>query len=102
MDESIRRCHDHCFRAFKDLYTALTRETEHQKELSPEDVGDLFGRFNVWAGNIGAGQRGQASLDFRLREATSIKQHVVGTLQYLLESLENGECDRSCQGQLTL
>ncbi|KAL9632427.1 MAG: hypothetical protein Q9204_003801 [Flavoplaca sp. TL-2023a] len=89
MDDSIRRCHKQCFRAFKDLCTLLTRETEHQKELSPEDVGDLFARFNVWAGNIGAGQRGQASLDFRLREATSIKEHIVGTLQYLLESLED-------------
>ncbi|KAL8882066.1 MAG: hypothetical protein Q9198_000866 [Flavoplaca austrocitrina] len=90
MDDSIRRCHDHCFRAFKDLCTLLTRETKHQEEISPELVGDLFGRFNVWAGNIGAGQRGQASLDFRLREATSIKEHVVGTLQNLLESLEDG------------
>ena len=92
MDDSIRCCHDHCFRAFETLCTVLTRETEHQKELSLEDVRDLFGRFNVWAGNIGAGQRGQASLDFRLREATSIREHVVGTLQYLLESLEDGEC----------
>ncbi|KAL8996044.1 MAG: hypothetical protein Q9169_004356 [Polycauliona sp. 2 TL-2023] len=90
MDDSIRHCSEQCVRGFKSLCTALTNQTEQsQEELLPEVVNDLFGRFNVWAGNIGAGQRGQASLDYRLREASSIKDHVCGTLRSLLESIED-------------
>lgn len=92
MDDSIRHHHDQCFRGFNALCSVLGREAEYHKELLPEVVSDLFGRFNVWAGNIGAGQQGQASLDFRLREASSVKERVVGLLRSLLESLEDGEC----------
>ncbi|KAL8670044.1 MAG: hypothetical protein Q9168_005390 [Polycauliona sp. 1 TL-2023] len=88
MDDSVRQGYGQCVRAFETLCTALAREQEQwSEELVPEVVDDLFGRFNVWAGNIGAGQRGQASLDYRLREASSIKEHIVGTLRSLFESL---------------
>ncbi|KAL8962236.1 MAG: hypothetical protein Q9193_001328 [Seirophora villosa] len=65
--------------------------TENYSEQLPHHVLiDLAGRFNVWAGNIGAGQQGRASLDYRLREATHIQETVVQMLMYLNESLRKG------------
>ncbi|KAL8689788.1 MAG: hypothetical protein Q9218_004619 [Villophora microphyllina] len=60
---------------------------QYEDQLSEESLGDLFGRFNVWAGNIGAGGQGQASLDYRLRDASEIKEHIISTLRYIHEAL---------------
>ena len=38
---------------------------------------DEFGRFKIWAANIGAHQTGHLSLDFRLRDASSVREQVL-------------------------
>ncbi|KAL8676616.1 MAG: hypothetical protein Q9186_006886 [Xanthomendoza sp. 1 TL-2023] len=88
MDDSARRCHDACYAAFSTLFDTLAHGNKYEDELSQEVVADLFGRFNIWAGNIGAGQQGQASLDYRLREASEIKHEIVQLLQCLKHSLQ--------------
>ncbi|KAI4215965.1 MAG: hypothetical protein LQ351_001461 [Letrouitia transgressa] len=50
---------------------------------------DQYGRFNVWAGNIGAQQRGSASLDYRLQDASHVKDQVIGQLKFLAQTTED-------------
>lgn len=90
MEKSISNWHGTCYKAFAALIQASS-DTDNCSEQLPHDVLiDLAGRFNVWAGNIGAGQQGRASLDYRLREATYIQETVIQTLMYLNESLRKG------------
>ncbi|KAL8708515.1 MAG: hypothetical protein Q9225_007585 [Loekoesia sp. 1 TL-2023] len=91
MDQSIRIWHDICYEAFGTLLKASSVDDRYgySEQLSHDALVDLLGRFNVWAGNIGAGQQGRASLDYRLREAGYIKEAVIRTLQHLSEALED-------------
>ncbi|KAL8686312.1 MAG: hypothetical protein Q9218_007196 [Villophora microphyllina] len=50
---------------------------------------DERGRLRIWAANVGAHQTGQSSLDFRLRDASHIRQEIVDLLTDLHRLLEN-------------
>jgi hypothetical protein len=53
---------------------------------------DELGRLRVWAANIGAHQTGQSSLDYRLRDASHIKEQtlrVLRRLQRLIQDLQD-------------
>ncbi|KAI4253147.1 MAG: hypothetical protein LQ352_003857 [Teloschistes flavicans] len=69
MESSIQYWYDLCYQLFASLRGPLDDAPQYQAELSTETLLDLSGRFNIWAGNIGAGGQGRASLDYRLREA---------------------------------
>jgi hypothetical protein len=59
----------------------------------PASLPDDFGRLKVWAENVGAHRRGSnASLDHRLREATSVRDSVKGLLVNLNDVLEESRC----------
>ena len=45
-------------------------------------------RFKVWAGNLGAHKTGTGSLDYRLRDASPIKDQVIGLLEDLCSLLD--------------
>ncbi|KAH8663384.1 hypothetical protein BGZ60DRAFT_379476 [Tricladium varicosporioides] len=51
---------------------------------------DELGRFKVWAGNIAAHKSGRSSLDFRLRDATPLRERVIGLLNDISELLQEG------------
>ncbi|KAL8827298.1 MAG: hypothetical protein Q9170_007070 [Blastenia crenularia] len=89
MDQPIRIWYDKCYQAFGALLRASSVNTRCSEQVPHDVLVDLLGRFNIWAGNIGAGQQGRASLDYRLREAAYIKDAVVRTLQYLFEALQD-------------
>ncbi|KAL9580521.1 MAG: hypothetical protein Q9212_004443 [Teloschistes hypoglaucus] len=89
MADSIRFWHHSCYNAFIALGQALDQNTADEADFSQEDFIDLFGRFNVWADNIGAGQQGRASLDYRLREASNYREVVMQNLRYLLKALND-------------
>ncbi|KGO59450.1 hypothetical protein PEX2_074300 [Penicillium expansum] len=65
---------------------ALTR---YENEVSKHRWLDELGRLRVWAGNIGAHQTGQSSLDYRLRDASHLKDETVKLLQRLLRLLRD-------------
>ncbi|KAL8784297.1 MAG: hypothetical protein Q9213_004055 [Squamulea squamosa] len=44
---------------------------------------DELGRFRIWAANVGAHQTGQSSLEFRLRDASHIREESVNLLRGL-------------------
>ncbi|KAL4799852.1 hypothetical protein BDV19DRAFT_238022 [Aspergillus venezuelensis] len=50
---------------------------------------DELGRLRIWAANIGAHQRGQSSLDYRLRDASHIKLQTIKVLEAIKELLDD-------------
>ena len=52
---------------------------------------DEFGRLRLWASNIGAHQKGQSSLDFRLRDASNIRDQIRSLLDDLRDILRDAE-----------
>ena len=98
MSSSIARWHRACAERFETLCDACKDEEGQHEEEEQEHYRLFFdehGRFNVWAGNIGAHQSGRVSLDFRLRDAGHIRDQVVSLLQYLSEILEEGKHNHS-------
>lgn len=67
-----------------DDYRTLTRE-----------VADAFSRFKIWSANIGAHRTGQRSLDYRLRDASHLQEHVFALLSNLSDNLQDGKYSRT-------
>lgn len=88
------------FSKFDDILL-LPALIEHENEVSLQKWRDELGRIRVWAANIGAHQTGTLSLDYRLRDASTIKNQTVNILKRLLELFadleevlnEDGESD---------
>src|SRR5437868_5620845 len=84
-----------CVGLFEDL-VELLRQPDHQHDygISDTETTDAFGRFKIWAGNIGAFQEidVKSSLDFRLRDTPKISAQILEILDDLAESLEDGKC----------
>jgi hypothetical protein len=70
-------------------------------QLSPNsafteaDFDDEYEQFRVWAKNLGVFATDQASLDYRLREAGSVKGNLVNLLLRLLTHLQ--QCELNCR-----
>jgi hypothetical protein len=82
---------NNCLKLFKNLITndGLSR---YHDEVPANLWQDELGRFRVWAANIGAHQVDQSSLDYRLRDASHIRDQISsllvalqGTIKYLEE-----------------
>jgi hypothetical protein len=84
---------DHVIQCFN-----LFKESESNFEIyggSGTDPGvslileDASARFNIWKNNIGAHRKGQASLDYRLRDASNLHKTVVDLLQEISSALRD-------------
>ncbi|PVH93753.1 hypothetical protein DM02DRAFT_540904 [Periconia macrospinosa] len=62
--------------------------TELKKEISARGIENMFARFKIWCGNLGALQRGRSSLDVRLRGSIVMRDTVMRFLGQLKESLD--------------
>jgi hypothetical protein len=81
-----------CLKWFDKLCTQLqgsAGQTSHNAELVV--VKDELGRFRIWSANVAAHHKGSRSLDFRLRDASHIRERVISLLKDLAEALEDGE-----------
>ena len=78
-----------CFGGFQ----LLSADVDSHEDATPPrpDVGSQLARFQVWAGNIGAHQTGESSLEYRLRDSSRLKNQVVKLLNELHKSLEEGK-----------
>ena len=75
-----------CLKLFNQIGAEIRRPGySYEGVLSSTTWSDELGRLRVWAANIGAHQTGQSSLDFRLRDASHIKDQVLSLLADLLE-----------------
>lgn len=82
--------------AFKSCLEHLERlvvrlEFEDDKSTTSQLWNDELGRLRLWGGNLAAHQTGQASLEYRLKGASHIRQNVVDLLSALRQSLEDTE-----------
>jgi hypothetical protein len=85
------RCNS-CIHSFTRLYDLmLKRKGDFTHEIVLPRLKDEFGRFRVWAGNIGAHRVGRVSLDYRLREASHMHGRVTDLLDDLIETLSQGK-----------
>ena len=75
--------------SFEDVRSKLAAHPSFKRKpelLSPWD--DELGRMRLWISNIGAHQRGQSSLEFRLRDASHIQNQKVQLLEDICDALE--------------
>ncbi|KAG8527158.1 uncharacterized protein KY384_008588 [Bacidia gigantensis] len=87
-DVSISDSVDKCVRAFKDIISlSQTSDGSFIEEVDISLLEDYYGRFRVWAGNIGAHQTGKSSLEYRLRDDSEVREQVIKILQSLLSTL---------------
>ncbi|KFX93014.1 hypothetical protein V490_05038 [Pseudogymnoascus sp. VKM F-3557] len=77
-----------CLEAFGALRTHLqAAKPELAAQVSDADIEDEFGRFRLWAANIGALSRGHSSLDYRLRDAPVVLEGASKLLSELQKEL---------------
>ena len=86
-----------CDKDFKQLCEALEGKDDSDLQSLRTAVLDERGRFNVWAGNIGAAQSGSSSLDYRVRDTGSIRDTVINSLECLSKTLKDSMiCPQWC------
>ena len=79
-----------CLQIYRDLFVNIHEfASAHGAEAFSVPWEDELGRLQVWTANIGAHQTGQSSLDFRLRDASHIRQQIVRLLQDLAHTLQD-------------
>lgn len=73
-----------CLKSFHEVCADLPKaDVRIRKKVPPGTLHDCLGRFRLWVGNIGAHRRGRASLDYKLREASHIRNRVIELLNNL-------------------
>ncbi|KAF3015229.1 hypothetical protein E8E15_006607 [Penicillium rubens] len=88
MTTNIATVFNECLKEFTGSTNSGTL-TRYDNEVSKHRWLDELGRLRIWAGNIGAHQTGQSSLDYRLRDASHLKNETVKLLQRLLRLLRD-------------
>ena len=87
---TISNAFKRCLSRLEALVLKLkTNTTASLPGLDPTSWEDELGRLKVWGGNLAAHQTGQASLEYRLRDASHIQQNIVE----LLNALDLAICD---------
>ena len=80
-----------CLKSFNEFMEDI-RNLPHCKNVRGLDLSaweDELGRLRVWAANIDAQQSGQSSLEFRLRDASHVREQILKLLQGLLRRLQD-------------
>ncbi|KAJ5792142.1 uncharacterized protein N7503_008120 [Penicillium pulvis] len=76
-----------CLKELADV--ASSRVKRYENEVSQTRWLDELGRLRIWAGNTGALQCDQLSLDYRLRDASHLKNEISRILQRVLQVVRN-------------
>lgn len=73
----VRKCLD----TYKNACEAMdTAEAHIKRKLQPAVISDELGRFRLWSANVGAHRRSKGSLDYKLREASILRERVIDLL----------------------
>lgn len=78
------------FRKLSSTIHLMSSNSHYHEQVSESLVQDELGRFRVWLANLGAHRSGRVSLDYRLREASHMRQSVLELLNDLEENLSDG------------
>ena len=83
---------DICLGEFDKLSAIIEQSQYEVHGIKNSELLDARSRFKIWLGNLGAQQPPfvQSSLDYRLREASKIKDQIIKLLQDLAEALQDG------------
>lgn len=93
---------DHTAISLAQLFSANTTNSQSTSVITLNDVRDDFEQFRVWAKNLGVFAPGQASLDYRLRDATDLRDGFVLLLESLsTELMQCMFCINPCIGRDT-
>jgi hypothetical protein len=88
---ALRDTTQKCMQLFGLLCAAFDgAPTKYAEQMPLRTILDEFDRFKIWSGNLGARQKGHASLDWRLRDAEVMTTSIRKLLNMLGEQLENG------------
>ena len=88
LEDSVSASLKSCLDSFENFNTLLkAKSLSHDTDAVPSLWEDELGRLRIWAANIGAHQSGQSSLDFRLRDASHIRQHIVELVHDLCSTI---------------
>jgi hypothetical protein len=83
-DQRIAEAHCRCVDAFEALIVAIhAQPAEHFARGLAFSLEDVFDKYKLWSGNVGAihsGQKWKLSLDYRLREASFYKEQVLAVV----------------------
>ncbi len=74
---------------FKRLVEAPCTDDQHENISTRRRISAQEERFRLWARNLGVFQTGHASLDYRVRDASFIKDSLADLLTELLDHLRN-------------
>lgn len=81
--------------SFQSLLAVVVEASEQQnhslEQMSPEWAKDKFDRFKLWSQNIGAHRTGRSSLDYRLRDASNLRNQAIDLVGDLSQALEDGK-----------
>jgi hypothetical protein len=85
---SIRLATASNVRGFQDLSRVLaTSDGKWSDSIDYDGLQDEIGRYKVWAGNLGAMQKGHSSLDYRLRDSPLLSTNALKFLEELEENI---------------
>ncbi|KAL8829824.1 MAG: hypothetical protein Q9170_006004 [Blastenia crenularia] len=77
-----------CLKAFNQFIEEIQdADTQRPADLAVQSWQDELGRLRIWAANIGAHQKNQSSLDYRLRDSTHIRHQITRLLNDLVTRL---------------
>ncbi|KAI0877118.1 hypothetical protein GGS24DRAFT_488134 [Hypoxylon argillaceum] len=79
---------EYVIRCLQD-FQAASSESHELTEAARHKILDEFARFKLWAGNIGAHRTGRSSLEWRLRDASHLRDLVVNLLTDLKNALQD-------------
>lgn len=76
---SLKSATQRCMKLFASICAkSHTAPAKYSEQMTPSMLEDEYDRFKMWSGNLGALQKGHASLDWRLCDAevmsTSIRE----------------------------
>ncbi|KAJ4289654.1 hypothetical protein N0V90_010983 [Kalmusia sp. IMI 367209] len=74
---------------FVSLAQALSYSPQYADQIPRERIDDEFDRFKIWSGNISAHRKGRRSLEYRLRDASHLKDETNTLLTALERSLRH-------------
>ena len=78
-----------CLRSFNEVIPLIRSLDQRETELLVAAWEDELGRLRIWAANVGVDQLNQAPLDWRLRDASHIRDQILSLLENLLARLDD-------------